>query len=90
MNQLNQELHNNDSSYGSQSWAQLAKALNPLTIKGDINSLLDYGCGKGKLVERLSNELPNSIKISGYDPAIEKYEVKPEEPVDVVVCLDVK
>ena len=56
---------------------------------GACNSVLDYGTGKGKLVERLKRELPDSIKIMGYDPAVEEWKEKPNEPVDILVSLDV-
>lgn len=35
-------------------------------------SLLDYGCGKGHILENLKEKYPN-IKFEGYDPAVERY-----------------
>lgn len=42
--------------------------------------MLDYGCGKGGLVD--------AIHCHGYDPAVEKYSHRPA-PCDLVVCTDV-
>ena len=89
MNQLNQELHNTDSSYGSQSWTQLAKALNPLTIKGNVNSLLDYGCGKGSFISTCQKIFSSRVKIYGYDPGNKDYEKLPEGSFDLVTSLQV-
>jgi len=47
------------------------------------SSILDYGCGKGKLAE----SLPEHIVLS-YDPAIPGRDGPPES-ADLVVCLDV-
>ena len=40
---------------------------------GLCTSVLDYGTGKGLLVERLRRELPESINVEGYDPAVVKW-----------------
>ena len=53
------------------------------------SSVLDYGTGKGLLVDRLRRELPDTIKVSGYDPAVERWSTRPEGPHDIVTCLDV-
>ena len=91
---LNSSLHQTDKNYGNRSDAAgMAKNL-PIALKkmhenGACNSLLDYGTGKGKLIERLHEELPKAIKVKGYDPSIPKYAEKPIEPVDILTCLDV-
>ena len=56
---------------------------------GVCNSVLDYGTGKGKLVHRLRRELPETISVYGYDPAVEEWRKKPSQSVDILVCLDV-
>lgn len=91
---LNQQLHADSSNFGNRADAaglatRLPEALTRMQQFGVCHSVLDYGTGKGKLVERLRQELPSSIAVHGYDPAVEAYQHKPTSPVDVVVCLDV-
>ena len=49
----------------------------------NVNSLLDFGCGKGKLIDTLP------VEAEGYDPAIEKYKHLPQKSFDMVTCTDV-
>ena len=51
--------------------------------------MLDYGTGKGLLVERLRRELPSGITVTGYDPAVERWAKRPQSPHDILTCLDV-
>lgn len=91
---LNQALHKDNEQFGNRAdGAGLATHL-PTAIKrmhelGCCDSVLDYGTGKGRLVERLRKELPVTIEVSGYDPAIAGYETKPTKPADILTCLDV-
>lgn len=50
-----------------------------------VKSILDFGCGKGHVTERLEREYPN-IEVIGYDPAFES--ALPEN-VDMVFSKDV-
>ena len=91
---LNQALHENNSQFGNRAdgagvAAKLPQSIQRMHELGICDSILDYGTGKGKLVERLTKELSTKIKISGYDPAISAYEALPTEPVDILTCLDV-
>ena len=91
---LNKTLHSAREDFGNRDdgaglGARLPIALSRLQEFGLCDSVLDYGCGKGKLVQRLRQELPNTIKMYGYDPAIEEFDKKPDEAVDIVTCLDV-
>ena len=91
---LNRDLHANNQNFGNRiDGAGVASEL-PTVLKrihelGFCNSVLDYGTGKGMLVNHLKRQLPSTIKIDGYDPAVEEYCLHPEEPYDVLVCLDV-
>ena len=92
--QLNQTLHAQDEKYGNRADANgfathLPTALVRMHELGVCDSVLDYGTGKGMLVERLRRELPPSISVKGYDPAVEQYAQLPATPVDVLTCLDV-
>jgi len=41
------------------------------------------------MVQRLRKELDQSIKVEGYDPAVEEWENKPIQQFDILTCLDV-
>lgn len=91
---LNRDLHANNQDYGNRIdgagvASHLPTALKRMHELGCCNSVLDYGTGKGMLVKHLKKKLPSTIKIDGYDPAIEEYSFHPEQPYDVLVCLDV-
>ncbi len=91
---LNRSLHESDESFGSRPDAGgltscLAPAIHLMHKAGVCNSVLDYGTGKGHLVHNLRENLPQSINITGYDPAVQKWLKKPAEPFDIVTCLDV-
>lgn len=53
----------------------------------DIKSILDFGCGKGTVVEKLKETYPQ-IKIYGYDPGHETYNTLPNK-VDMIFSEDV-
>ena len=92
---LNRALHERNSNFGNRGDAagfageSLSKALIRMHELGLCNSFLDSGTGKGKLVTRLRKEVKSEIKIMGYDPAVDEWEVKPKEPADILSCLDV-
>lgn len=78
---LNKELHQNNESYGvsSSKWVGMVAEL---IVANKIETVLDYGCGKGKLKEGLK------VEIAEYDPCIEGKDAKPN-PAEMVVCTDV-
>lgn len=91
---LNAALHTQNDAFGNRHDAaglatHLPAALTRMHDLGICRSVLDYGTGKGKLVERLRRELPSSIAVQGYDPAVPAYANRPTEPVDILTCLDV-
>ena len=51
-------------------------------------SLLDYGCGKGIILEHLKNSYPH-ISIDGYDPAVPIFSNVPAKKYDCVFSNDV-
>ncbi len=51
-------------------------------------SILDYGCGKGAIIEELKNRYPD-IEIYGYDPAIPGRDIIPVTKVDMIINTDV-
>lgn len=91
---LNRQLHQSNGQFGNRKDGNgvaqnLPAALVRLHEVGACNSFLDYGTGKGLLVERLREEVDSRIKINGYDPAVEKWEKRPEKASDILCCLDV-
>ena len=69
---------------------QIPEAINEMNKKfKNINSVLDYGTGKGGLLKTLQKRLDRPIKIQGYDPAVEKFEAQPKGTYDLVTCIDV-
>lgn len=91
---LNRSLHKSDPAFGNRDSAAGVASRLPLALRrmhenNMCSSVLDYGTGKGLLVERLRRELPGSIKVTGYDPAVEDWSSRPESPSDIVTCLDV-
>ena len=90
---LNQSLHQKNDSFGNRYSAPGARNL-PFALRrmheiGLCFSVLDYGTGKGALVERLRDELPPTISVSGYDPAVVSWSDKPSDKFDIVTSFDV-
>jgi FkbM family methyltransferase len=78
---LNHQLHVDNPNYGM-GGARHVETVLKMYNHPDINSILDYGCGKGQL----ANALP--FPIWEYDPAIPEKASVPK-PADLVVCTDV-
>ena len=92
--ELNAALHQHNNTFGNRDDAaglatRLPEALRRMHELGICNSVLDYGTGKGKLVQRLRAELPAAIQVQGYDPAMPEFAQRPSKPVDILTCLDV-
>ena len=80
MREQNATLHRENAYYGV-GGGKYAETV--VKMKGEnINSILDYGCGKGYLQKNLP------FPIWQYDPAIPEYAETPR-PADLVVCTDV-
>ncbi len=81
------ELHKSNKNYGNSSLKYLEQIslmidfLNPKTI-------LDFGCGKGSLVEAISRKYPE-IEVFGYDPAIPERTELPNKKIDFIINTDV-
>ncbi len=75
---LNAELHSDQPNYGAggNGAAEDAKFLCSLIEQGPFSTVLDYGCGKGVLLDHIRKSMPNS-KIFGYDPAIPDFSDDP-------------
>jgi 2-polyprenyl-3-methyl-5-hydroxy-6-metoxy-1,4-benzoquinol methylase len=51
-------------------------------------SLLDYGCGKGVLLQEIAASGVFRF-VRGYDPAVDAFTARPAQLYDIVLCLDV-
>lgn len=54
-----------------------------------VKSVLDYGCGQGRLIEYLQQEVKPKLKYYEYDPGIRGKDILPVEQVDMIVSTDV-
>ena len=83
---LQSKLHENPA-YGVASlvYAPLVAKHVRLT---NARTILDYGCGKGRLAIALQSHVPWSLKIFHYDPALPEYSGAPA-PCDFVASIDV-
>jgi len=79
--QLNRKLHEKNQNYGGHG-DRYAKVVRKLAASKSVNSILDYGCGKGALAEALD------FPIWEYDPCVTGKE-RPPRPADLVICTDV-
>lgn len=66
----------------------LPKFLSGFIEKINPNTILDFGCGVGNLIETLKQTYPEKI-IKGFDPGNKNFEVFPEENFDLIISTDV-
>jgi hypothetical protein len=85
MLELNRELHQRMPKYGTYGpkWAQ---GLARVAVQIGAKTIFDYGCGKGNLVQALSELLPGHI-VTGWDPAFDGEEMLLLS--ELVVCTHV-
>ena len=89
---LNQQLHLSNPDFGINDTgltSRLPAAIECFSRMVPTSSVLDYGTGKGFLVDQLRAELPSKFKVDGYDPSVEKWSKPPASSYDIVTCLDV-
>lgn len=79
-----QELHKNEL-YGVASM-QYAPLVTSLINALEINEMLDYGCGKGRLAQSINPDRQVTIEL--YDPAMPDFS-EPPSPREFVCCIDV-
>lgn len=58
-------------------------------LDNNPNSILDFGCSHGALIEKLKLDFPNISVIDGYDPGVEKFSEFPSRVYDVLISNDV-
>lgn len=79
-----QQMHQKHSiGFGVEPPSKLVEIIN----QNSIQSILDYGCGEGNMMNKIQELFPN-IKIYGYDPGVERFNSIPEK-TDLVYSADV-
>lgn len=81
---LQVKAHEDKPDWGRAAVANAENILNFCNHYG-TKTLLDYGCGKQRLRDRMA---PHGIEVIGYDPGIPGLDTAPK-PHDYVVCIDV-
>lgn len=74
------------SPFGKRS--KFPKGLEKFITDVNPKSMIDFGCGKGRLVEKIKETHPN-IHIRGYDPGNREFSNPINEPVDLLISTDV-
>lgn len=88
------QLHEERNDYGVASLeyaTQVAQFIERLGADefGEV-SILDYGCGKGRLALGLSRYgFSVNVDVTGYDPAVPQFATRPDRRFDAVVSIDV-
>ena len=79
------KLHQSKSTFGDRAdYNKFSKWIDYF----DPSSIIDYGCGKGKLVNTFKQDFPSKT-IQGYDPAVEEFSQEPTTTFDMLISLDV-
>lgn len=89
--QLNQELHASRPDFGGKGGVgneNIIQIIGRYKELGVINSVLDYGTGKGVFPKSLKEKHPN-VNVGAYDPAVEKFSKKPNTTYDLITSFDV-
>lgn len=80
-----QSMHERYPNYGTASIGY-APTVSRLINQLDVESVLDYGCGKGNLGKSL--KVDHVIRLASYDPGIPGIDDAPD-PCEMVCCIDV-
>lgn len=79
------QIHENVGSFGAGDGHDLYIAAVVSFLRP--NNVLDYGCGKGRLVGFLKKHY--SFQVDGYDPSVSGFSELPENRFDLLTCTDV-
>ena len=53
------------------------------------DSVLDFGCSHGALIQKIKNDFSEIKVVDGYDPGVLKFEKKPSRTYEMLVSTDV-
>ncbi len=79
-------LHEEDPGYGRTS-EKLFKLISPLVSAAAPSKVLDFGCGKSTLADRIGKEF--GVEFAKYDPAIPEHSKPPQGRFDLIINTDV-
>ena len=82
---MQEQMHREKPQYGTQGGGWF-KSILELCMLIQARSILDFGCGKGILANRLEDF--GAFDVRRYDPGIPEWSEAPE-PADLVICTDV-
>lgn len=86
LKKIYQDIHKN-TPFGKRS--KFPKYLEKFIADLHPQSILDFGCGKGRLVEKIKDTYPD-IDVRGYDPANPEFEKSINDVrVDMIISSDV-
>lgn len=89
---LNEALHSDNEEYGNSNnflSNRLPTACISLIKHFDLESVLDYGCGKGRIVKSIQELLKGTpISVQGFDPCVNEFK-EPPKPSQFLICTDV-
>lgn len=76
------EIHKNPKYWRGTTLRQYIPDINQIIKEKNINTILDYGCGKAECH-------PKEWNADKYDPAVPQFNKKPERRYDLVISTDV-
>lgn len=79
-----EQLHENPN-YGVAS-LQYAPIVSEICNTLEVQHLLDWGCGKGRLFQNI--KVNHKMTLQAYDPAVERFSTPPV-PAEMLTCIDV-
>ena len=84
-----QTKHSTDPNWGAsrRQWGA-PDYVEQIKKRGYVNTILDWGAGKGQMRKLLKKEAPH-IVYTPYDPGMPEYDVLPDGPFDMVISTDV-
>lgn len=82
------DLHDVTPLWGTSGGAHRNKII-ALIDSHEFTSVLDFGCGKGYLIEQLKAHYRETINITGYDPCVGMYAHNFYIGSELVTCTDV-
>jgi hypothetical protein len=80
------QLHQSNPSFGSKN--NIPALLKKCLESHETKTVLDYGCGKGNVMNEVKTIYPN-MQLQGYDPAVDVYSALPNQTFDLLYSTDV-
>ena len=89
-NKMYEELHASPNNhFRGRSIVRYLPDIMYLVKESNVQSVLDYGSGKGEVWKEHGLRSLLEVKVFLYDPGVEEFQKKPSIPADLVICTDV-